>query len=206
MAWRGSVLVFSDPRRGNVSRSRIPIRDYEYVIPVGAKIAIVFLRCKKKTGQVVQVRPAQRAIDNLGEKNLKLTCSVGPSFLKPPDSPELILEVLSAWSPLRKLATTRRTLCRVPCCQGSAGFRPDLPRERRTTPKYFKCANSRRTDEQSDLGRKLALVKLNSAEAGQSHGQEGLSIAQRKPSDGSSFHCRPELEIKTSADADILPG
>jgi hypothetical protein len=50
------------------------------------------LSAQKKAGAFERVRLAQRAIKDLGEKNLKLTCSVGPSFLKLPDSPELILK------------------------------------------------------------------------------------------------------------------
>lgn len=96
---------------------------------------------KKKDRTICAVRPAQRAIDNLGEKNLKLTCSVGPSFLKLPDSPELILRVFAR--PLSWAANCNNTLYPLqgPVLPGQRWIEPDLPRERRTAPKYFQTRN-----------------------------------------------------------------
>lgn len=50
----------------------------------------------------------------------------------------------------------------------------------------------------SPCKRGLTLVKLSDAEAGQSQGQEGLCIAQRKPNDGPRFSL-PDIFISDLA-------
>jgi hypothetical protein len=122
------------------------------------------LSSQKKAGAFERVRLAQRAIKDLGEKNLKLTCSVGPSFLKLPDSPELILKFCPPAFLGGELKQRGLPLL-APCCQGNAGIRPAFPRERRTAVQTSKT-----------IWLRLALVKLSSAEAGQSQGQEGASF------------------------------